>query len=432
MQALTLLVSLFGSVLVLVLQPAKAFAVYIAVLLFYPTFLSVQLGTLDFKAGRIVAAVLLLRCLFNPAIKKNFVLNKLDMWVIFACIVPIIVWPIGSHIPILRELESWSGELMDSLFAYLVARLCINNRSALVTAAKWIGIVLVPLALLGVVESSTSWQPYRAFQQYCPWDPEGVNIVARFGLYRAMGAFGHSIRFGTVFALFLPLIYSLRHERSYWRQLAYFLSLITVIGALSSMSSGPWMMIIIIIGCLALEHFKYLVKPLIIFVIFSCFIVNIISNRSFYDVLVRFTNPVGGAGWHRSRLIHLAIDHFNEWWIAGYGGRDPGWGPLLGSEWTDITNQYVMAAVQNGMLGVLALCGILATAVYMLVHQHKATKDPVLRSLYWALGSTMVMTAISFNACQFSAQTGSVYYSILGIIGSCPNFIWRSQIRIKT
>jgi hypothetical protein len=183
------------------------------------------------------------------------------------------------------------------------------------------------------------------------------------------------------------------------------------------------MMVMIIIGCLILEHFKYLVKPIVIFVILSCLIVDIISNRRFYDVLVRFANPIGGTAWHRSRLIHLAIDHFNEWWLAGYGGRDPGWGSSLGMTWTDITNQYIIVGVQSGILGVIALCGILVSAIYMLVRCHRAAKDPVLRSFFWALGSTMVMVAISMSGCLFSAQAGSLYYCILGLIGSCPNLI---------
>lgn len=186
MQATTLIISFIGSILVLVLRPAKAFAVYIAVLLFYPTFLSVQLGTLDFKAGRIVVTVLLLRCLFNPAIRKKFAWNKLDMWVVFGHIVSLSIPLLTWKIPAMRVLETWFGGLMDSFFVYLVARFCITNRARLITAIKWIGMIFVPLALLGGIECFTGWQPYRMFQQYCPWDAEGSNVGARLGLYRAM------------------------------------------------------------------------------------------------------------------------------------------------------------------------------------------------------------------------------------------------------
>lgn len=422
MQAVTLFISLVGSVLVLFLRPAKAFAAYIAVLLFYPMFLSVQVGTLDFKASRIVAAVLLLRCLLSPKLKKKFTVNMLDKWVFFGLVVPLIIKPLDGRIPIMQVLEPWSGGVMDTLFTYLVARFCITNRAALIESVKWIAMVFVPLAVLGITECLTGWQPYIVLQRFCPWDPIGAKISGRYGLYRATGAFGHPIRFGAAFALFLPLVYWLRHQRGYWRQHSYLLAVLLAAGAMSCMSSGPWMMIITLIGCLALEHAKHLVKPLLIFFGISCLLVDVISNRRFFDVLVRYINPIGGSAWHRSRLIHLAIDNFGEWWLTGYGGQDPGWGPRLGMEWTDITNQYILAGVSNGMLGVIALCGILATAIYLLARRHKAVKDPVLRSLYWALGCAMVMVAISFNGCLFSAQAGILYYCILGIIGSAVCF----------
>jgi len=418
MQAVTLFISAIGSLFVLILKPPKAFAVLVAVLLFYPMFLTVQLGTLDFKASRIVAAALLFRCLVTPGLRKRFKWNNLDKWVVFGMAVSLVIPLIAIKGPKMQILERWSGGIMDTFFTYLVARFCITNLSSLVSAIKAIAIVFVPLAFLGIAECLTGWQPYIALTRFCPWYEAVAQKITRVGLYRATGAFGHPIRFGAGFALFIPLIYWLRHERGYWHKLAYVLTFIVMLGVLSSMSSGPWMMAIIIIGCLILEHFKYLIKPLIIFMISSCFLVDIISNRRFYDVLVRYVNPIGGSGWHRSRLMHLAIDHFNEWWLVGYGGLDPGWGPSLGMEWTDITNQYIVAGVRNGMLGVIALYGVLATAIYFVVRGHRAAKEPALRSLYWALGSTMVMVAISMFGCLFSAQAGVLYYGILGIIGS--------------
>jgi len=418
MQAVTLFISAIGSLFVLILKPPKAFAVLVAVLLFYPMYLTVKLGTLDFKAARIVTAVLLLRCLIAPDLRKRFKWNILDKWVVFGMAVSLVVPLIAFKGPKMQILERWSGGIMDTFFTYLVARFCTTDRRSVVSAIKAIAIVFVPLAFLGIAECLTGWQPYIALTRFCPWYEAVAQKVTRVGLYRATGALGHPIRFGAGFALFIPLIYWLRHESGYWRRWAYVLAFIMMAGALSSMSSGPWMMVIIIIGCLILEYFKYLVKPIILFVIFSSFIVDVISNRRFYDVLVRYINPIGGAAWHRSRLIHLAIDHFDEWWLFGYGGVDPGWGPSLGMEWTDITNQYIIAGVRNGILGVIALCGVVATALYMLVRSHKATKDLVLRSFYWALGSTMVMVAISMFGCLFSAQASSLYCCILGIISS--------------
>lgn len=422
MQAITLFISAIGSLFVLILKPPKAFAVFVAVLLFYPMFLTVQLGTLDFKAARIVSMVLLLRCLLNPDLRKRFKWNNLDRWVVFGMAVSLVISLVAIKASKMQILERWSGGVVDTFFTYMVARFCTTDRRSLVSSIKAIAIIFVPLVFLGITECLTGWQPYIALTRFCPWYEVISQKITRVGLYRATGAFGHPIRFGAGFALFIPLVYWLRHERGYWNKLALVLVFLLMLGTLSSMSSGPWMMVIIIIGCLILEHYKYLVKPLITFTIFSCFLIDVVSNRQFYDVLVRYINPIGGSAWHRSRLIHLAVDHFNEWWLVGYGGRDPGWGPSLGMEWTDITNQFILAGVRNGLLGLIALCGILTTAIYFAVRGHRATKDLGLRSLNWALGSTMVMVAISMFGCLFSAQAGSLYYCILGLISSSSCF----------
>jgi len=423
MQVVTLTVAVAASLLVLVLRPARAFAVYVLALLFYPTYLVVQVGPLDISAVRIIITVLLLRCLTEAKLRQGFKWCGLDSWLTFGAIIAIVIPLFAWQIPGMKALENRSGHLMDTFFAYLAARFCINSRASLVTAVKWIAVGFAGLAIVGIVESVTGWQSYNMLKVYCPWrSVSKPELNPRSGFYRAVGPFPHPITFGASFVIILPMVYWLRHEHGNWRMLSYWLCALVVVGAVSSMSSGPLMMIIFTFGCLAFEHCKKLVKPAILFFVFCCVAVEIISNRSFYDVFVSYANPIGGSGWHRSRLIHLAIDHFGEWWLAGYGGRDPGWGSSLGMTWTDITNHYIVAGVEYGLVGVIALCGALATAIYMLVRLHNSADDPVLRSWCWALGSIIVVLAISFNSIYFSGQAGTLVYCILGIIGSSPCF----------
>lgn len=425
MQSVTLFIAIFASVLVLFLRPQKAFAVYIITLVVYPTFLVLRIGPLDISAGRIVVAVLLLRCLADSRLVQGFKWNRLDSWITFSMIVAIVIPLFAWRVSAMRILESRAGSLMDSYFTYLVARFCITDRAAIIDAVKWISIALVPMAFIGIIESSTGWQPYSSLRIYCPWDPEIVTTQGRLGFYRAVGPFGHPIMFGAAFALFLPFVYSLRHEFGYWRVISYFLCSIIIIGALSSMSSGPLMMVIMIVGCFVLEHFKKWTRPLILLTVISCVIVDIISNRTFYHVIASYANPIGGTGWHRAKLIDLAIEHFDEWWLAGYGGRDPGWGSSLGMVWTDITNQYIGAAVTYGILGLIALCGVLVVALLSLIRLHRFAKDPVLKSWYWSMGSLIAVLMISFSSCTFFGQTSTLYYSILGIVGSSARFFVR-------
>ena len=413
MQAITLLIAVAASILVLVLRPARAFGVYLAVLFWYPTYLVVQVGPLDISAVRIVVTVLLLRCLLNPEMKRNFKWSRLDSWVTFGAIVGIIM-PLFSS-SVMKMLEYRCGHLLDTYFAYMAARHCLVNHRSIVTAIKWVALASILIALIGVVECLTGWQSFNILQVYCPWQ----NVIEpqlnpRSGLYRARGPFTQSIVFGASLAIILPLVYCLRYEAGHWRKSTYLLLFLTTMGVLSSMASGPVTMLMVIALCLTLEYFKYMVKPLLVFIAFSCVAVEIISNRPFYHVIVSYANPLGGSGWHRAKIIDLAIERFGEWWLVGYGGRDPGWGPSLGAIWTDITNHYVVAGVENGLLGIVALCGMLVTSLYMMIRLYRSTQDPALRSWYWALGSAIVTLAIGFNAILFSGQAGTLFFCILG------------------
>ncbi len=418
MTTVTLFIASVASFLVLFLSPATAFAVYLTSLIIYPSFLVVRLGPLDISVGRIVVAILLLRCLCSIDIRKKFVWHRLDSWILFGWILSFTIPMVSSVVPLMQKLEQQSGAMMDTFFAYFVARYCITSRDGMVAVIKWIGIVMVPLACLGIIEATTGWQPFRALVRFCPWAEQIPPADMRHGFYRAVGPLVHPILFGTTFVLFLPMIYYLRNERGKWRPLGFFLSITASIGALTSMAAGPWVMLITTIVCLTLERFKNWTKPLIIFLICSVIGVGIISNRSFYHVIATYTNPLGGSGWHRAKLMDLAIEHFDEWWLAGYGGRPIGWGLSLGMGWTDVTNEYIMFGVKYGMLGVIALVGVLVSSLLKVQRLHNTTDDPKLKSFYWALGSIVVVLMISFNTCAFFGQAFTLFYCILGMIGS--------------
>ncbi len=224
----------------------------------------------------------------------------------------------------------------------------------------------------------------------------------------------------------MPLVFYLRHQQGYWRPLAYVITAMSVVGAISSMSSGPWVMAIVAGICLLFERYKRWVRPVLLLVFLGCVLMGIASNRPFYHVIISYANPVGGTGWHRAKLVDLAIEHFGEWWFLGYGGEDPGWGQALGwMSWTDVTNAYVAAAVQFGLLGLVAFTGILVSSLLQLRRLYKASTDVSVRSLYWALGSIIVTLMIEFNATHIFAQVSTLYFCILAMVGSSPHMVLR-------
>ncbi len=434
MQGVTLTFALIASLLVITLRPQHALAVYIAALMWYPSFLAVSVGTIDIIIGRFVVVVLLLRCICNDRIRRKFVWCRLDTFVLLSMVVSVVI-PFLTHAqPIMLIIEGRGGYLMNTWCAYLGARFIITDRAKLITLIKCISVILVPLAILGVFECITGWQPFVALRRFMPWIllASGRTTV-RFGFTRAIGPLSHSILFGGVFAMFLPLIYWLRHEKKDWQPFAYVLSGVAILGVMSSLSSGPWVATMVVIFCLAMEKHKAWVKPLCIFAVLSCIIIGVISSRPFYHVITSMANLLGGAGWHRAKLIDLAIENFNEWWAGGYGGEDPGWAHALGgAAFTDVTNQYILAAIEYGILGVISLCAVLAQAFRDIASTHKRMPQPVIKSLCWAFGCLLFSVALTWMSVSFFGQLLTLFYCCLGMIGSfCrSDFDWQVPKRI--
>jgi len=429
MQEATLAIAIICSILVLTLRPCYALAVYIISMLWYPSYLVVSIGTIDISVGRIVAAVLLIRSLSDNNIRTKLLWSRLDTWVAVSMAIYVGVFLVTR--PASATLENRSGFLMDTWLAYFVGRFMITNTKDLTSFIKCISIALVPLAILGVIEATTGWQFFIPLKRFCPWyGSSGKIFEPRWGLERATGPFTHSILFGCAFVMFVPLIHYLRYQRNHWRVLAYVFSGIAIIGALSSMSSGPWVMVIATLFCLTMEKFKVWVKPLLISFPLLCVFIGIASNRPFYHVLVSYANPIGGSGWHRARLVDAAIDHFSEWWLLGYKGEDPGWGHYMGMSLTDVTNEFILAGVFYGIFGVIALCWVLATAFRNIIAVYRKTSDPMLRSLCWSFGCILFSIIVVWMSVSFFGQIISMFYCLLGIIGSLENFAPDSTVLV--
>ena len=218
MESVTLTVAAIFSALVFFAPPAYALVAYITCLLWYPSYLALSVGTVDIFVSRIVVLILLLRCLSDSRIQKNFKWSRLDHIVLLSMIVYVGTYCLAVQIS--TAIENRGGFLLDTWFAYMVVRYIVVDRATLVTVIKGTALAMGPLAILGVIESVTYWQPFAPLIRFCPWITpfllEQSAQELRFGYARAVGPFSHSILFGCSFAIFLPLVFYLRGEKG-WR-----------------------------------------------------------------------------------------------------------------------------------------------------------------------------------------------------------------------
>jgi hypothetical protein len=431
MQGVTLVVAVLFAALTIVLPPAYALAAYIGALLAYPYYLAVSIGTVELLVGRMVVSALLMRCLLDDDIRSKFVWCRLDTWVTLSIAVAVGMALMTYQLPFGQRLENRAGFVMDTWFAYLAARLILTNRTRLTTVIKCVGVLLVPLAMLGVVESVTGWQPFYPLWHLSPWYRQVSAIEPRWGFTRAVGPFGVSILFGINFGLFLPLIYWLRYEKN-WHLRAYILSAIALVGGLSSMSSGPWVMIMVVGACLVMERNKRWIKTLLVLFLLLCVLTQIASNRPFYHVVVSYANPLGGAGWPRAKLIDVAIEYFHEWWLKGYGDQDPGWGHYFGMPRTDVTNEFILMGVRYGIWGIISLVAVLVVAFRCIAATYRKLPYQRLKSLCWACGTILVAVIITWMSVSFFGQLSNLFYCVLGLIGAMSHSQFDWQIPNRT
>lgn len=417
MEGPTSLIALLGVIAVLTCRPVYGLAAWILVISFYPDYLRLSLGMVDISAHRIVLTVLLARCLNDASLRRRFRWITLDYLIILSMIV------YTFTLAFTVEANTWfvnrAGYLMDTLFVYFAFRLVVVDFDSLLVVVRTCAIAVIPLAIMGLVETFYAKSIYFGLGQYCPFAAnKGMEYQERQGLFRAMGPHGETIMFGLWFACLLPLVRLLRFDRPAWRMLRWPAMLACVAGVLSTVSSGPYMALIVVFVCLALERAKYLVKPLIVGTILLCIAIEFLSNRHFYYVLGDLAMD-GDSAWYRARLIDVAIMMLPQYWQFGYGFTDPGWGPLIdGNKRSDGVNDYIVHAVVYGIFGLLVYLAVLASAMRNTVRAHAASLGPAGRCCCWAVATSLIGLMMAFWSVSLFGQMEIFFYGLLGLAGA--------------
>lgn len=420
MEGLTAIVMLLGVIGIITQPPRRGLVVYLVVILLYPDFLRITAGTIDINPHRILITLLLAMSLSRPSIRRQFHWNGLDTTVIAAAVV--YATTLFFTTPFGDWFQSRGGDVMDTLFVYFVFRLLVTDRPALVSIVKTIGVLVVPLALLSMYESLTGWNPYITLANYSRYAPHNLVQELRHGFRRAGGPWVSSIMFGLLFVSFIPLLRMLRLEPMPWRKLSYLLCALAIAGMFATLSSGPYMMVIVVVFCLWLERHKKLVKPVLITFIVGSLLVEVVSNRHFYDVLADQLAMDSANAWYRSQLIRFAYARLGEYWLVGYGFADPGWGWYIDERATDVCNDYVAHAASFGIPGLLAFCAILVVAMRTNIIAYRRAADPYIRTYAWALAAIMIGLMMAFFTVSPFKIMVTMFYIVLGLQGALPCF----------
>ena len=394
MQGVTLIVATITSFFVFLVPPVYTLIAYVAALAWYPQYLTVPVGTVDFTVRRIVILAVFAKLFLQTDLPARFKFIWLDKLVIVYFAAQLLSGATTTT-SLAVFLENRAGAVFDMVLPYFAVRMILTTKEQYLTLLKGILCLAIPLACLGLYQSITGYNVLEPLQSYAAWGMETrvQNKEIRYGFYRANVTFLSPIMFGLFFAMFGPVCASLLRGVKRHKVLSIAGLVFMAIGVFSSMSAGPWLSGFLTLLFIAFYRYRRHWKAAAVTIIILCSTVEIISNRHFYEVIDRFTFSASTA-WYRSRLIQVALFEggMSGHWLFGYGpGSDPGWGPsLIGTDHTDMVNHYLRVLSSYGLVGLVPFLVVIIASIKRLIQAFRMSVSESDTWLAWCLFAALL------------------------------------------
>jgi hypothetical protein len=379
---------------------------------------SLDVGPFHFTVIRILIAIGFLRVL----VRGERIMGKLtsvDRLMLLWSVATVLTSFFHTHIA--ETLVFHLGLAYNGLGLYFLFRIFIQNIEDIPRLSKIIIIALVPIALEMILESVTRGNSFA----FLGGVPELCEV--RNGKIRAQGPFAHSILAGTVGAVCLPLAIALWHRS---RKIALVGMAATGLIIVCSKSSGPLLSAIFAVGGMILWKFRTKMRLIRRGAFVALLVIAAVMNAPFYYIVARIDLAGGSTGWHRAHLIESAINHIDDWWLAGTD-YTADWTPNAGSNdnETDITNHYVRMAVWGGLPMMLLFIGTLQSAFGLLSKALKPTQDFMMQEQFiiWALGCSLFAHVATMMSVSYFDQSVLFLYLVLAAIASAYTAVRHQQ-----
>lgn len=372
----------------------------------------VELGPVSLPVYRIILAIGLVRVF----VRRETVVGGIN--VIDKLVIAWAVWMVFAGF--FHEWRPGSGPLYASGFVfnaglvYFLIRIWCNDVESLSSVIRFVGWLLVPVALAMIAEHLVEKNYFGALLGGVP---EGVYV--RDGQIRAQGPFAHPILAGVVGAVNVPLMLGIwrRYRISATVGLAASVSMVV-----ASTSSAPMMsMIFGVAGVIMWRHRPWV--PVIRWGVLALYIcAELLMSRPAYYLISKIDLTGSSTGWHRSRLIEMAIAHFPRWWAFGtdYTGDWMAQTVDVEGRSADITNYYIWIGTIGGFLAMVLVIAMLWRA-FVWVGKSVAAAPPAIheyRFLIWCLGASLFAHAATGLSVSYTDQSMMFFWLNIGAISS--------------
>ena len=375
--------------------------------------------TLDFDFQRAIAILLVFRAIILGEF-TNTRFRLIDWCVIAFSLTMVLAGGLreGGH-----KYISEMGGAVDIICIYMVGRTLIRDFEDLKSLMLGAAIASIPVMVFFTVEQMTQWN----FFSLLGGVPETTFI--RDGNIRAQGAFTHPIIAGmfwsTFAAMFIGVILS---GKKTLKALicGWFGTISSFIIVLMTSSSTPIAGFLVTLGAWCCFPYRMHLR-LIRWVLFLglAFIHLIHPTGVHAFIFTNFSFVAGSTGRHRYILIDGAVSNFSDW--ALYGSKTK-----YNRAFRDITCDYVITAVNGGIVALVLEFAIITMAFYAAGRTIRAARDREELYLAYGVGAAVLTVAVMAIAVSVYGQALVPFYLTFGIAASLGTLEWNRKTRRRS
>lgn len=394
----------------------RILAILFIISIFIPVEFHYLLGSLRIESYRVVLGMALLVSIIN--IKQ--VLDRADIVdVLLGIFIILATMSLMYNHGVQKGLESSGILAIEVLGSFYLARLFIT------TPKRYYSVNMAFVTILSVVLVFSLYEAFAQHRILHEWATKitGNNSLdyrlythyyIRFGIMRTTNLFAHPILYGTIGAIFFPFAILLVINKFKLINLAKALALL--VGMITTLSSAPLLSVVFQGATAALAHnwhgARRLWSALIFFAFAGFLLINALSNRGFFAILISYLtfNPV--TGYYRMLQWEHSMDDIANSPVMGIGLHD--W---TRPEWmnSSIDSFWLLVTMQHGVFAgfILLLCCFIAVfKVLGNLHKHHPAVKWMVSS--WIMAS-MALILIGFTVDYFG-KIQPMFFFVLGSI----------------
>jgi len=369
----------------------------------------------NFYLIRIIILVYWIRFLVRQefvlfAFKINIIDKLFLCWIVSSIVTYTILYGTGN------AFVNRLGMAYNAVGTYFIFRYLIHDMDDINRIINQLAVIISPLAILMLFESLTGKNPFSMLGGV----PE-VPIM-RKDLFRCQGPFRVSHLAGTLGATLMPLFVSIWFDPKVKKLICLIGVISATIITITSVSSGPVTAYGFAVIGLFMFPFRRHMRAVRWGVALILISLALVMKAPIWYLIAKLGKLTGGDAWYRSFLIEQFFNHFNEWWLIGAQKIDH-WMPTghpFDPDKVDLTNQYIVVAVNGGLVTMLLFIGII---VYCFKAVGRAIQENDTQSFHvtvtlWSMGAALFAHVMNFFSVSYFDQIFVFLYLLLAMISS--------------